>query len=119
LPEFDDGDGGDGRRDGGQISTPLPKSDASGDLTGFALREFGLGTDVLLVDYTGSAGYDRVTDWHYYAADVDKDDGTEKRRTPVSPRLMDPGQPSRTRERRGGVVRLFRGELVGGTLESR
>ncbi len=100
---------------------PLPKRDASSDLSGSANREFGLGTDVLLIDYAGSAGYDKVTDWQYYAVDVDEDDGSEKRRTPVGPRPMDPSQPSRTRESGGpgGVVRLFRGELAGGTLGSR
>ncbi len=78
FPEFDDGNGGDGHWDGGRASTPLPKLDASDNLTGSAMREFRLGTDVLLVDYARLAGYNRVTDWHCYAVDVDKDDSTEK-----------------------------------------
>ncbi len=71
------------------------------------------------LDYAGLAGYNRVTNWQYYAINVDEDDGMEKQRMPVSPRPMDPGQPSRMRERGGSVVRLFRGELVGGTLGCR
>jgi hypothetical protein len=114
LPDFDD----DGVGEGGRIVIPLPKSakDPSCDLAGSSSREFGLGTDVVLSDYAGSAGFDRVTDWQYYVVDVDVDDGEERRRTPVSPRPMDPSQPSRTRSSSGGVVRLFRGQLVGGTL---
>ena len=138
LPEYDgddgdDGGGGDDDDGGGpggggggrrMITIPLPRGDASIDLSGSACREFGLGTDVVLINYAGSAGYDLVTDWQYYEVDVDGDDGSERRRTPiVGPRPMDPDMPSRTRERGGGgpggVVRLFRGELAGGTLGSR
>ncbi|KAL3827430.1 hypothetical protein ACHAXA_003164 [Cyclostephanos tholiformis] len=117
------------KRRGGEetISIPLPikrmVEDATFDLAGSTVREFGLGTDVMLIDYAGSAGYDRVTDWQYYEVDImdgyDGGDGDEGRRTPVNPRPLDPNQPSRTRERGGGVVRLFRGELIGGTLGSK
>jgi hypothetical protein len=128
LPGFDNKDGYDGesyskprregRGEGETISIPLPKivGDASCDLVGSTCREFGLGNDVALIDYAGSAGFDKVTDWQYYSVDVDEYDGMERNRTPVNPRPLDPNQPSRTRERGGGIVRLFRGELVGGTL---
>jgi hypothetical protein len=49
--------------------------DASGDLKGSTLRKFGLGTEILLVNYARSAGYDRVTDWQYYIMGIDKDNG--------------------------------------------
>lgn len=94
------------------------------DLTGSTEREFSLGRDVILSNYAGSLGFDQVTDWQYYTVDVEEDDGgyyskrkegEEPRRTPVSPRPMDPSQPSRTRSSSGSVVRIFRGELVGGS----
>lgn len=117
LPEFDSKvERGDER-----IAIPLPKlvKDASTDLIGSTLREFGLGTDVVLSNYVGSAGFDKVTDWQYYAVDINEDSREEQRRTPVSPRPMDPDQPARTRSSSGSIVRLFRGELVGRTLGSK
>lgn len=95
------------------------------DLTGSTEREFSLGRDVILSNYAGSLGFDQVTDWQYYTVDVDEDDdgyysrrkeaGEQQRRTPVAPRPMDPSQPSRTRSSSGSIVRIFRGELVGGS----
>ena len=78
-----------------------------------------LGTDIVLSDYAGSAGFDRVPDWQYYIVDIDKDSWEEQRRKPVSPRPMDPNQPARTQSSSGSVVRLFHGKLVGGTLGSK
>jgi hypothetical protein len=70
----------------------------------------------------GSAGFDKVTDWQYYTVNIDDDQGTryeQGRRTPISPRPMDPTQPARTRSSSGSVVRLFIGQFTGGTLGSK
>lgn len=117
LPDFDDDADDDSRRgDDELVAIPLP-TPRDFDLTGASLRQFSLGPDVLLSAYAGSQGYDKVTDWQYYATDEDTGE-----RTPVSPRPMDPTQPRRTRSSSGGVVRLFRGEVGGrlaGKLRSR
>jgi len=81
------------------------------------MREFSFGPDILLSSYTGSQGFDKVTDWQYY-----KTDEYSGERTPISPQPMDPTQPSRTRSSSGSVVRLFRGEIggkLGGKMRSR
>ncbi len=109
LPEFDNGSGGDGCRDRGRTSIPLPKLDASSNLMFSMLYKFGLRTNILLVNHAWSMGYNRVTNWQYYTMNVNKDHATEKRRMPVSPRPMDPGQPSRMMERVGSITRLFWG----------
>ncbi|KAL7529015.1 hypothetical protein ACHAWF_002806 [Thalassiosira exigua] len=117
LPDFDDDDNDDLDGRGELISIPLPKSDAAEDLTGATEREFSFGPDLMLSDYAGSLGFDKVTDWQYYKTDVYSGE-----RTPVSPSPLDPDQPARTREGGGGVVRLFRGEVggrLGGKLRSR
>ncbi|KAL9186794.1 hypothetical protein ACHAXT_010514 [Thalassiosira profunda] len=108
LPDFDDDEDGTQNRE--LVSIPLPKTDATEDLTGATLREFSFGPDIMLSNYAGSLGFDQVTDWQYYATDEYSGE-----RTPVSPRPMDPSQPARTRSSSGSVVRLFRGE-VGGAL---
>ena len=122
LPEFVDTSSS--RRGGDEderIVIPLPKviKDTSTDLTGATVREFGLGTDIMLTSYAGSAGFDKVTDWQYYSVDIDDDDdryAQQERRTPIAPRPMDPNQPARTRSSSGSVVRLFLGEFTGGTI---
>ena len=121
LPEFVDISSS--RRGGDEderIVIPLPRviKDTSTDLTGATVREFGLGTDIMLTRYAGSAGFDKVTDWQYYSVDVDDDDryAQQERRTPIAPRPMDPTQPARTRSSSGSVVRLFLGEFTGGTI---
>ena len=105
LPDFDDGED---RNSDEFVSIPLPKPDASEDLTGCSLREFSFGPDVMLSDYAGSMGFDEVTDWQYYSVD-----GYSGEKTPTNPNPLDPSQPVRTREKSGSVVRLFRGELGG------
>lgn len=105
LPDFDDNEE---RNSDEFISIPLPKPDASEDLTGCSLREFSFGPDVMLSDYAGSMGFDEVTDWQYYSVD-----GYSGEKTPTNPNPFDPSQPVRTREKSGSVVRLFRGELGG------
>lgn len=117
LPEFVDTSSSEDER----IVIPLPKviKDTSADLTGATVREFGLGTDIMLTRYAGSAGFDKVTDWQYYSVDIDDDDdryAQQERRTPIAPRPMDPNQPARTRSSSGSVVRLFLGEFTGGTI---
>ena len=128
LPDFDDN--GNDNTENIQIKE-LPKfikdvQKKNVDLTGSTEREFSLGRDVILSNYAGSLGFDQITDWQYYTVDVEEDDddgyyskrrteGGEQRRTPVSPRPMDPSQPSRTRSSSGSVVRIFTGELVGGS----
>ena len=105
LPDFDDDQD---RNPDEFIAIPLPKPDASEDLTGCSLREFSFGPDVMLSDYAGSMGFDEVTDWQYYSVD-----GYSGEKTPTNPNPLDPSQPVRTREKSGSVVRLFRGELGG------
>ena len=116
LPEFVDTSSSEDER----IVIPLPKviKDTSTDLTGATVREFGLGTDIMLTRYAGSAGFDKVTDWQYYSIDIDDDDryAQQERRTPIAPRPLDPNQPARTRSSSGSVVRLFLGEFTGGTI---
>ena len=110
LPDFDfdeDNDAQNQKED--LVSIPLPKTNAQDDLTGSTLREFSFGPDILLSNYAGSSGFDKVTDWQYYATD----DYTGER-TAVSPNPMDAvNQPARTRSSSGSVVRLFRGEAAG------
>jgi hypothetical protein len=133
LPDFDNDDDDDDDDDDNtskniqikELSKVINDSQKNYvDLTGSTEREFSLGRDVILSNYAGSLGFDQVTDWQYYTVDVDEDNGKyysrikedeEPRRTPVSPRPMDPSQPSRTRSSSGSVVRIFRGELVGGS----
>ena len=105
LPDFDDGED---RNSDEFVSIPLPKPDASEDLTGCSLREFSFGPAMMLSDYAGSMGFDEVTDWQYYSVD-----GYSGEKTPTNPNPLDPSQPVRTREKSGSVVRLFRGELGG------
>ncbi len=127
LPDFESNDDNDTAKniqinDLSRIVNDVQKKNV--DLTGSTEREFCLGRDIILSNYAGSLGFDQVTDWQYFTVDVDEDDdgyysrtkdGGEQRRTPVSPRPMDPSQPSRTRSSSGIVVRIFRGELVGGS----
>jgi serine/threonine protein kinase len=135
LPDFDDDDDDikDNNRndDGGVkkedlISIPLPKTTTSSsenynnyiDITGGTYREFTLGRDLLLSDYAGSLGYDQVTDWQYYTADI----LTGEKLSNTIPNPFDPNQPSRTRSKSGSIVRIFRGEFtgkLGGMLRSR
>mmetsp|Transcript_319 Transcript_319/g.593 ORF Transcript_319/g.593 Transcript_319/m.593 type:complete len:713 (+) Transcript_319:52-2190(+) len=90
------------------IPIPLPKLPPNDDLTGSTVRQFSLGPDLILSDYAGSLGFDKVTDWQYFSTDPDSGE-----RTPVAPRPMDPTQPTRTRSSSGSVVRVFRGEMAG------
>eukprot|EP00584_Thalassiosira_punctigera_P021713 CAMPEP_0172569156 /NCGR_PEP_ID=MMETSP1067-20121228/122429_1 /TAXON_ID=265564 ORGANISM="Thalassiosira punctigera, Strain Tpunct2005C2" /NCGR_SAMPLE_ID=MMETSP1067 /ASSEMBLY_ACC=CAM_ASM_000444 /LENGTH=527 /DNA_ID=CAMNT_0013360929 /DNA_START=396 /DNA_END=1975 /DNA_ORIENTATION=- len=114
LPDFDDDDADKKRlREEELISIPLPKANPIDDLTGATLREFSFGPDVLLSAYAGSLGFDKVTDWQYFATDPYSGERKE-----VSPMPMNPNQPSRTRSSSGSVVRLFIGEL-GGKLASK
>ena len=121
LPDFDDDDEDDDKNKSTRevISIPLPKpiSTISNDMTGSTIREFSFGPDVLLSDYAGSLGFDKVTDWQYYTTN----EYTGEKQS-VNPRPLDPTQPTRTRSSSGSVVRLFRGELgglLGGKLRSR
>ena len=108
LPTFDDEENNEmPQKD--LISIPLPKTNAADDLTGSTLREFSFGPDILLSSYAGSLGFNQVTDWQYYAVDEYSGD-----KSPRSPNPLDPNQPARTRTSSGGVVRVFRGELLGG-----
>eukprot|EP00566_Odontella_aurita_P023374 CAMPEP_0113550638 /NCGR_PEP_ID=MMETSP0015_2-20120614/14092_1 /TAXON_ID=2838 /ORGANISM="Odontella" /LENGTH=204 /DNA_ID=CAMNT_0000451465 /DNA_START=47 /DNA_END=657 /DNA_ORIENTATION=- /assembly_acc=CAM_ASM_000160 len=43
------------------------------DLSGCTVRRFSLGYDLLLDSFVGSMGFDEVTDWDYYAIDVDEE----------------------------------------------
>ncbi|KAL7469680.1 hypothetical protein ACHAXS_009934 [Conticribra weissflogii] len=90
------------------VPLPLPQLSPRDDLAGSTVRQFSLGPDLLLSDYAGSLGFDRVTDWQYYSTDPSSGE-----RTPVAPRPMDPTQPTRTRSSSGSVVRVFRGEMAG------
>ena len=118
LPDFDFDEYDDKQEEKELISIPLPKAvTTTQDLTGSTLREFSFGPDVMLSSYAGSLGFDKVTDWQYY--ETDSYSGERKQ---VSPRPMDPTQPSRTKSSSGSVVRLFRGEIggkMGGKLRSR
>ena len=120
LPDFDDDDEDTKNDDNNMssrevISIPLPKqvSTINDDMTGSTLREFSFGPDVLLSNYAGSLGFDKVTDWQYYTTN----EYTGEKQS-VNPRPLDPTQPTRTRSSSGSVVRLFRGEL-GGLLGSK
>lgn len=133
LPDFDDDEdikdnNSNNRNDDDDvikeelISIPLPKSATASnnyiDFTGGTYREFTLGRDLLLSDYAGSLGYDQVTDWQYYTADM----VTGEKLSNTSPNPFDPNQPSRTRSKSGSIVRIFRGEFtgkLGGMLRSR
>jgi len=118
LPDFDFDEYGDKQEEKELISIPLPKAvTTTQDLTGCTLREFSFGPDIMLSSYAGSLGFDKVTDWQYYETDAYSGERKE-----VSPRPMDPTQPSRTTSSSGSVVRLFRGEIggkLGGKLRSR
>ena len=118
LPDFDDEDTkmNDNNSSREVISIPLPKqkiSTINDDMTGSTIREFSFGPDVLLSNYAGSLGFDKVTDWQYYTTN----EYTGEKQS-VNPRPLDPTQPTRTRSSSGSVVRLFRGEL-GGLLGSK
>ena len=110
LPDFDDSTI-DNLGDKDDILASTSQSD---DLTGCTTRQFSFGSSLLLSSYVGSLGYDRVTDWQYYLQTVDEDGNVmdDEERVPVNP-LMDPNKPSRTRNKSGSVVRVFRGEFVG------
>jgi len=118
LPDFDFDEYDDKQEEKELISIPLPKAvTTTQDLTGCTLREFSFGPDIMLSSYAGSLGFDKVTDWQYYETDTYSGE-----RKQVSPRPMDPTQPSRTKSSSGSVVRLFRGEIggkLGGKLRSR
>ncbi|KAL7481858.1 hypothetical protein ACHAW6_007532 [Cyclotella cf. meneghiniana] len=124
LPGFDDRGVSNGVSIPDDVAASTLTSTLSiDDLTGSNLRQFSLGSDLVVSDYAGSLGFDRVTDWQYYLQGVDDRgniDDTEQR-IPVNPR-MDPSKPARTRSSSGAVVRLFRGEFTGtlaGKLRSR
>ena len=118
LPDFDFDEYDDKQEEKELISIPLPKAvTTTQDLTGCTLREFSFGPDIMLSSYVGSLGFDKVTDWQYYETDAYSGE-----RKQVSPRPMDPTQPSRTKSSSGSVVRLFLGEIggkLGGKLRSR
>eukprot|EP00956_Cyclotella_meneghiniana_P018879 scaffold31833_cov68-Cyclotella_meneghiniana.AAC.1 len=85
------------------------------DLTGSNVRQFSLGSDLLISDYVGSLGYDEVTEWMYYLQSVDEEGNIDSydEKIPVQAPFMDPSKPSRTRTKSGSVVRIFRGEFTG------
>eukprot|EP00549_Striatella_unipunctata_P026002 CAMPEP_0118682616 /NCGR_PEP_ID=MMETSP0800-20121206/5579_1 /TAXON_ID=210618 ORGANISM="Striatella unipunctata, Strain CCMP2910" /NCGR_SAMPLE_ID=MMETSP0800 /ASSEMBLY_ACC=CAM_ASM_000638 /LENGTH=429 /DNA_ID=CAMNT_0006579015 /DNA_START=368 /DNA_END=1654 /DNA_ORIENTATION=+ len=57
-------------------------------------------------------GFDEIVDWEYYYLDEDG-----KKAKSMNPSPFDTEKPTRTRQKSGGVVRIFRGEF-GGTLGS-
>lgn len=85
------------------------------DLTGSNVRQFSLGSDLLISDYVGSSGYDEVTEWMYYLQSVDEEGNIDpyEDKIPVQAPFMDPSKPSRTRSKSGSVVRIFRAEFTG------
>lgn len=116
---FDDDDE-DAKLFGALSSTPSSSSSNTEDgvssdfrdFSGGTTRQFALGYDITLASFAGSMGFDEVVDWEYY------DD--QNKVLDQQPRL-DPTKPNRTRKSSGGVLRIFRGELVGrvaGTLRS-
>jgi serine/threonine protein kinase len=80
----------------------------SRDLSGCSKRQFNLGYDLILTDFSGSLGFEEVTDWEYYQPSL-----LNNERKIVEPPPFDPNLPKRTREKSGSVVRIFRGELSG------
>jgi len=106
---WDDDDDEDAKLFGALSSTSSSTTEGSTpsdfrDFSGGTTRQFALGYDVTLASFAGSMGFDEVVDWEYY--------DNENRVLEQQPRL-DPTKPTRTRKSSGGVVRIFRGELVG------
>jgi len=91
------------------MSNILQKSKtAAEDLSACQARQFLLGNDLQITAFSGSMGFDEVTDWEYY---YESEDGNDRKVVPPPP--LDPSKPKRTRESSGSVVRLFRGEFGG------
>ena len=82
------------------------------DLTGCTVRQFSLGYDITLTRFSGSMGFDEVTDWDYFTNPFEAK--SELERDIVQPPPLDPTKPKRTKTSSGSVVRLFLGELQGG-----
>jgi hypothetical protein len=106
--DFDDFvQGGDA--DAAELSS-IFKGRSTRDLTCTQTRQFSLGQDLVLIDFVGNMGFDEVTDWEYY--EVNEEDPSDRR--VVQPNPFDSAKPKRTRKSSGSVVRVFRGEFVGG-----
>ena len=81
------------------------------DLTGCTVRQFSLGYDITITRFSGSMGFDEVTDWDYFTNPYEAKNELE--RDIIQPPPLDPTKPKRTKSSSGGVVRLFLGELQG------
>ena len=111
LPDFDE----PASSSSTPSAQPATSNDNSYDLTGSNVRQFSLGSSLLISDYVGSLGYDQVTDWQYYLQSVDDEGNIDpyEEKIQIQAPFMDPSKPSRTRSKSGSVVRIFRGEFTG------
>jgi hypothetical protein len=64
--DFGDSFIGRGDSDDTDFSKLLQERTGSIDLTGIQTRQFSLGSDFILSNFVGEAGFEEVTDWEYY-----------------------------------------------------